>query len=1201
MPILALVVALTCGVVAQTTQNSVPDTVESVEARIASLQNAEGIPDSVKAAAGELLNQALASLNRRAILAGRVEQYKRDAAEAPVLLERIRQELARPADETVPVPPADATLVQLEQFQAEAEAELRAARAHVEELQAETSRRQGRRTEIPNLLAQARQRLGELTPPGEGNGTGDHPWMFEARRVLHDAQRRVLQAEIESLETELANYDARRELLPLRRDLAVRRVAIGEKRYAAWQDFVSIQRQRDAAQAAREAERMRRQAARQHPVLQEFAAESQRLAAERASPDGIPQRINRSVRNIAEARSGLLQLRRDYASVKARIEVSGMNKATGLLLRRQFESLPDSGGLRRLVRATQRDLEETEYTLIERQDERAVIGDIDGMSRRLLEAIDSDVASQARQDLEAVAIELVSARRDLLDQLVTDAATYRDRLEELDEVARLYLAASEAYTVYIGERILWIRSIPGDRLPSRQEIAASVSRLTDAGTWAEGFRRVWQDLRLRIATNSLTVILVAGLFFAAPWAKRRLSRSAELVNRYRTDAFVHSTKAVFDTVLLTLPFPVLLWWLGWVMQSPVDQNTLAASAGTGLQLAGQLLLPLRLLQEIVRRDGLAEAHFKWQKSTTKCFRLHLRWFIPIAVFMAIVAGTLEVYGDEAANSIIGRGAFTIGKIAFALFAYRVLSQAAHSADAAQNQGVAPDLLSKFRPAWAPLMVTLPVVLAVLAWFGFYYSAIQLGAGLYKTLVLILVLLILHALLMRWLFIARRRIAVEDARRRREQAIAEAKAKSSPDESLPTDSSLPPLDEDKVNLPGISLQSQQLFRMLTGIVVLLGLITIWGDVLPALRMLDRIQIWPEMRILDRGEESAFPILEPGGIGVVSPGAGLSPGEGDRTAVPSKDPSASQPSISTPGGLPLPSATATEPVHSDKAVLHITLVDLGMTVLILLATLIAIRNLPGLIEMILLQRLPLDAASRYALSTVIRYAIAIVGISVGLGTIGITWSSIQWLAAALTFGLAFGLQEIFANFISGLIILAERPIRIGDTVTVGTTSGTVTRIKMRATTITDFDRKELIIPNKTFITGDVINWTLSDPILRIVIPVGVSYGADVERAEAILLDIAQKHPQVLPDPKPSVFFKNFGESTLDFDLRVFIPNIEHFITTRHSLHKQIIKEFREAGVEIAFPQRDLHIRSAGGLTEMLRQATPVSPSATPGGES
>jgi small-conductance mechanosensitive channel len=167
--------------------------------------------------------------------------------------------------------------------------------------------------------------------------------------------------------------------------------------------------------------------------------------------------------------------------------------------------------------------------------------------------------------------------------------------------------------------------------------------------------------------------------------------------------------------------------------------------------------------------------------------------------------------------------------------------------------------------------------------------------------------------------------------------------------------------------------------------------------------------------------------------------------------------------------------------------------------------------------------------------------------------------------------------FANFVSGLIVLFERPIRIGDTVTVGTTTGTVTRIRTRATTITDRDRKELIIPNKSFVTGDVINWTLSDPVTRLIIRVGVAYGSDVELIERLMLDLAKAHPLVLDEPPPTVFFSEFGDSALNFELRVFYQDILNKILLTHELNKAIDKCFSEHGIVIPFPQRDIHIRS------------------------
>ncbi|HEX4975396.1 MAG TPA: mechanosensitive ion channel domain-containing protein, partial [Pseudomonadales bacterium] len=200
--------------------------------------------------------------------------------------------------------------------------------------------------------------------------------------------------------------------------------------------------------------------------------------------------------------------------------------------------------------------------------------------------------------------------------------------------------------------------------------------------------------------------------------------------------------------------------------------------------------------------------------------------------------------------------------------------------------------------------------------------------------------------------------------------------------------------------------------------------------------------------------------------------------------------------------------------------VTLANLLMAIIILFLTFFISRNIAGLLEIVILQRLPLSPSGRYAITSIARYAVTIIGIALTFNSIGIGWSKVQWLAAAITLGLGFGLQEIFANFVSGLIILFERPVRIGDSVTVGNISGKVTRIQMRATTITDWDRKELIIPNKEFVTGQVINWSLTDTILRSLVPVGVAYGSDLDLTYNILLDIAKQHPSVLKDPGPSV---------------------------------------------------------------------------------
>ena len=277
--------------------------------------------------------------------------------------------------------------------------------------------------------------------------------------------------------------------------------------------------------------------------------------------------------------------------------------------------------------------------------------------------------------------------------------------------------------------------------------------------------------------------------------------------------------------------------------------------------------------------------------------------------------------------------------------------------------------------------------------------------------------------------------------------------------------------------------------------------------------------------------------------------------------------------------------------------ITLRDLLVAVGILALTWVLSRNLPGILEIVLLERLPLDRGGRYAITFVIRYVAGIIGALIACEWLGFSWSSLQWMVAGLTVGLGFGLQEIFANLFSGIIILLERPIRVGDFVAVNGVTGHVTKMELRATTIRDLDHRELIVPNKKFITDDVINWTLSDRTTRLIIKVGVAYGSDTAKVEKVLYEVAQAHQSITTYPRPEVVFARFGDSTLDFELRVTIPTREIYFSTMHELHMAIDDKFRSAGIEIAFPQQDVHLHGIAGAVANLAAAKPAQQSAAP----
>ncbi len=333
--------------------------------------------------------------------------------------------------------------------------------------------------------------------------------------------------------------------------------------------------------------------------------------------------------------------------------------------------------------------------------------------------------------------------------------------------------------------------------------------------------------------------------------------------------------------------------------------------------------------------------------------------------------------------------------------------------------------------------------------------------------------------------------------------------------------------DTVDIAAIGAQSRQLLNLLTTLLALVGLWLIWKDALPALQVAGDFVLW----------------------------------------------------------------TYTDTIDGEQITRPLTLGGMVVALLAIVVTVVTVKNIGALLDIILLQRLALQADATYAIKTVTRYAIAGVGIVFATGLLGISWGKLQWLVAALGVGLGFGLQEIVANFVSGIIVLAERPIRIGDIVTVGDVSGTVTRIRARATSVIDFDNKEVLIPNKAFITERVVNWTLTNQTTRLLIKVGIAYGSDIEAAQRVMYLAVRANPDVLVEPPYSVFFVGFGDSALNFEIRAYVDSIDKRLRVTHALNVAIERALSENGISIPFPQREVTLRAAPGTV------LPLSPPPAP----
>lgn len=1046
------------------------------------------------------------------------------ARQVPELLEKAQARLRLPVEDLTPRVPEGASLSQVEQLCMQAEELDRAARLEAGSLLRQQKSCQDRAQEIQNRHIAIRQTLASLSEQMNEVQAGSAA-VEQAQRVLLRAQRRALWREYNALEKQRASDEARQELLAVQIELAGRYQDATGKAYAEWQEIL---KQRRAAETAKVAAQASQQSLtfKDRPELFGIAEQNKELTRRRVELQDLTNQIQQTI----ETREALADRRRSLIdnsqSMMKRIETAGLTEAVSSSLRRHRAQLPDLLQHERNVRRLEAEIARAQIDLIDLDDQRAALATPAGIDRQIdqiLKESKKPIAPAEQEALRGQLRELLRTKRSYLSDLIRDYNASIKTWFELLEEERLLIAEARKYADYIDEHILWVRSTRPIQPAHAWPAWYAATWLVDSDNWTEVGKALLADLR----ANPLVVLFGLLLVWLLALHRRlrvRLRQIDEIAAGGRTYAFSHTLEAVGLALLLAAPWPVLLWLVGWRLSWTVAASDFTGALAVGLRTVGGLYLALELLRQVCRRDGLGQTHFRWSAASMRQLHNNLAWLIPVALPLALIHVVLEWQGNTEYRDSLGRLAFVGGMAALGYFTYRMLRPGGPLMDNVLQNGRS-GWLDRLRYVWYPAAVAIPAGLGVAAAVGYYYTASQLAARLLATIGLIVAALVVKAILLRLLFVGRRRLAIEAARKR---AMARVQAQAAgqpltpgpdggpaPIDAETTATLIPP--EPEINLHQVDEQNRRLLRVAVALGLLLGLYFTWVDMLPALGILDRVHLWS-------------------------------------TTV-----SVSQ-AVNKPDG--------TVSLETVQKLVPITLASVAWAVVIMLIAIAAARNIPGLLEITVLRLMPLEAGSRYAINAISRYVITILGLILAFGAIGIGWSKVQWLAAAVTVGLGFGLQEIFANFVSGLIILFERPVRVGDVISVGPISGTVSKIRIRATTIIDWNRKELIVPNKQFITGQLVNWTLSDSILRLVMSVGVPCGSDPDVVRRVLLRVARDHPHVLKTPMPSAFLLSVTNSSLEFSLRVFVSSPDLILGVQDDLNTAIQAGLREAGIEVGF---------------------------------
>ncbi|MEP3480056.1 MAG: mechanosensitive ion channel domain-containing protein [Fuerstiella sp.] len=1077
------------------------------------------VADEVRQTIAGRIKVAADSLARVKKLEAQAATDQKLIAEASTKAETLRARLAEKPSQLEELVDPKTTLPDLVAKLAVLQPELQKARDKVRLWEGEATRRSERRSTIsaeltsnPNSVAELEEQI-SATPSAEMSSLE-----VDARLLMLKAQLQQLNATVPAFKAELSKYEAERagDIVNLQLQLAQRAEAKLQQQTERLSKSIAEKRRADARYVADQ--------------LLAFANGEVAMSPYQAGADLVVFRpLERALDlSFAKETAGFAS-RNVVVTGDLALTTDKVNEATVRLeeIRNLVAKMNNKIDRVGLTGAIGLELRKQLTTLLSTQTLTA-----DGALRQAqMQEIDFKRMEQ-EEELQAVALRLAEIRstvdrqptdielRLLVDRheslklLTTSYSDHFDRLVDLDITEKELIREVNSYQSFIREQVLWIRSHRVPSLEDFDELQDSLFQVARRKNWASVGQRLWQDMRSTVWVYAIFTVLVILLLGVQNRFRQSLSEIAKTASKSSCRSFLITVRAMVLTIVLAAAWPSLPAFLSWrLLQSDVS-GVFTRAVGEGLLAFAAGYFTLNLLRHFCRPTGLGAVHFGWPAVCTNQLRRETYRLMCLLLPLLFSKAMLHSLNLKPAQ-VLERIVFIAGLLVMAWYQGRVLHP---------NRGIFASWLQQsgrwvYQLRWVAFsgIIGLPFSLAVMAAAGYYYTAYELSWRLNVTIWIVISLLVSRSFLMRLFLVQHRELRLEQARAKRQAAIDHA--------GVQADQIASPIVEDVVDLKEVSSQSKRLSDSILLITGLLLTAFVWADVHPALSVLDKWPVWDTTIT-------------------------------QSVAYVDEDDGASK-------------------VRTDQIRVPVTVADCLISMAIIVLTITATRNLPGFLEITILQRLPIEPSVRYALRMVSQYFLVVIGTLMAFTNIGIGWDKVQWLAAALTVGLGFGLQEIFANFISGLIILFERPIRITDVVTIGDVSGSVSQIRMRATTITDWDLKEYIVPNKEFITGRLLNWTLSDKVNRVVVEVGVAYGTDTTLARKLLIEAATDLDEVLEEPGPLATFEQFGDSTLNLRLRCYLPNLENRLQTITNLHEKIDAKFKAAEIEISFPQLDLHV--------------------------
>ena len=1123
-------------------------TIPEIQKRIAAFKQKTELPAAVKEPVISFLERAVERLEIEQEQTRKAEEFERRLPLVADQLQKVTKEL-RSLPPTIDTSVADIEGVDelehtVELLSKQIDDPHTGLRKKISELEEESELRRVRPEQLMNDLVEVEDRLREIQEELEEVPTsGEARDLMQAHQVFLIARRQRAESERRALQAEAAWHESgtAADLLQAQQELETKTLALKTAELELLQKELVKRRGDEADQRVYRAQILLNQVS---PDLKPIAEQNLALANEHRD---VTHKLHDNNGRYEATSNTANELGKEFANTRKMIEKVDATDAIGQLLRQQRAKLQDV----RLIRSNINHRSDVVRDIRLRQfqlglDIDALI-DLDAAAAKQAEAIDS---AKQNKSVAAGLKKLLNEQRELLKGLESEYRKYFAKLVEMDVADKGLLKLTTDYSNYIDERILWIRSGQTFNIDQLGKLPASVRWLSDAKSWNSVRDAIKMDISRRTFTWLSVGLGLVMWVFLNPFLRSMLRHRGHVASQLGCRDLWPTLQSVAMTLVLAAGWPSVIWFVGYRLDHGASSSPFVHSVASALLRIAMFVMPLEVIRVICLRGGVGELHFDWPLELVNRWRRNLNWYLPVSVVLIGLIGLVEGTADEHRLDAVGRSSFLLFTLLSGVFGLIVIRRSGIRATTPDGY-VAPDSDSWSERFWryAPrLALCVCIGLFALGFSGYLYTALQLTWRLQRTVWLGVGLVLLRAVIRRWIALERRRMAILQD----EELQSIAESARTPGVSGHNTFLFPRWHwpDFRLNLTQIVTQMRSLLDTSLVTLAIIGLWVVWADVTPALNILDRVTLW--VTTIETNIS-----VEDGEHGVLS--------------------------------------------QMIKRPKRVTAADLGLACLIIGVAVIAGRNVPGLVEVILLEHLSVDAGARFAVTCLVRYAIFIAGVSFAFAQISIGWSNVQWLVAAGSVGLGFGLQEIFCNFVSGIILLFERPMRVGDVVTIGDTTGSISRIRFRATTILDGDRKELIVPNKEFITGKLLNWTLSDRMNRVTIKVMVSGDSDPQKVRRVLLDIAMKHPLLLKEPAPSATLEDLAGG-LTFILRGFLPSLDGRSTAIHDLYSIIHDRFREEGIEMPCPSQEVFVRmdraeaAATPAPHQVPSGVPIKPGTT-----